>query len=77
MPGMMSDADLEKLETVKGAEFDKVWPDMMIRHHQGAVDMARTELAKGADSGAKAPAGKIIDAQQAEITELRSLLTHI
>jgi uncharacterized protein (DUF305 family) len=48
MPGMMSDADLEKLETVKGA-----------------------------DSGAKAPAGKIIDAQQAEITELRSLLTRI
>lgn len=73
MPGMMTDADLQKLEAAKGAEFDKMWLDMMIKHHQGAIDMAKTELAKGA--GAKALAQKIIDAQQAEITEMRGLLT--
>lgn len=74
MPGMMSDAGLRKLETVKGAEFDRTWLDMMIEHHQGAVVMARTELAKGGNADAKALAGKIIDAQQAEITEMRGLL---
>jgi uncharacterized protein (DUF305 family) len=47
---------------------------MMIRHHQGAVDMAETELAKGGNADAKALARKIIDAQRAEITELRGLL---
>jgi uncharacterized protein (DUF305 family) len=75
MPGMMSDADLKNLEAVKGAEFDKMWLDMMIKHHQGAVDMAKTELSKGSNGDAKVLAQKIIDAQQAEITEMQGLLT--
>jgi uncharacterized protein (DUF305 family) len=75
MPGMMSGEDMKKLEGAKGAEFDKMWLDMMIRHHQGAIDMAKTELAKGGNAEAKALAQKIIDAQQAEITEMQSLLT--
>jgi len=75
MPGMMSDADTKKLEAAKGAEFDKMWLDMMIKHHQGAVDMAKTELTQGSNADAKALAQKIIDAQQAEITEMQGLLT--
>lgn len=75
MPGMMSDADLKQLGAAKGAEFDKMWLDMMIKHHQGAIDMAKTELTKGGNADAKALAQKIIDAQQAEITEMRGLLT--
>ncbi|MFG1645631.1 DUF305 domain-containing protein [Amycolatopsis sp. NPDC049252] len=74
MPGMMSDADLEKLKGTKGAEFDKMWLDMMVKHHQGAVDMAKTELSKGGNADAKALAQKIIDGQQAEITEMQGLL---
>ncbi|OXM67406.1 DUF305 domain-containing protein [Amycolatopsis vastitatis] len=75
MSGMMSDADMQKLGAAKDAEFDKMWLDMMIEHHQGAIDMAKTELAKGGNADAKALAQKIIDAQQAEITEMRGLLT--
>ena len=75
MPGMMSDADMQKLEQAKGAEFDKMWLDMMIKHHQGAVEMAKTELTKGSNADAKTLAQKIIDAQQAEITEMQGLLS--
>ncbi|WP_344861478.1 DUF305 domain-containing protein [Amycolatopsis ultiminotia] len=75
MPGMMSDADMAKLDTMKGAEFDKMWLGMMIKHHQGAVDMAKTELAKGGNADAKALAQKIIDGQQAEIAEMQGLLS--
>ncbi|WP_206793257.1 DUF305 domain-containing protein [Amycolatopsis sp. MtRt-6] len=75
MPGMMSDADMQKLGQAKGAEFDKMWLDMMIQHHQGAVEMARTELSKGSNADAKALAQKIIDTQQAEITEMQGLLS--
>jgi uncharacterized protein (DUF305 family) len=46
----------------------------MIKHHEGAIDMARTELSKGSSAEAKALAQKIIDAQQAEITEMQGLL---
>ena len=73
--GMMSDADLKQLEAAKGAEFDKMWLGMMVKHHQGAIDMAKTELSKGGNADAKALAQKIVDAQQAEITEMQGLLT--
>ncbi|MGW5722042.1 DUF305 domain-containing protein [Amycolatopsis sp. NPDC003865] len=75
MPGMMPDADLKKLEAAKGTEFDELWLDMMVEHHQGAIDMAGTELARGANADAKALARRIVDAQQAEITEMRGLRT--
>jgi len=75
MPGMMSADEMKQLEQAKGAEFDKMWLDMMIKHHQGAVDMAKTELGKGASTEAKALAQKIIDAQQGEITEMQGMLT--
>ncbi|MGW7535426.1 DUF305 domain-containing protein [Amycolatopsis sp. NPDC054798] len=74
MTGMMSDADMKSLDAAKGAEFDRAWLGMMIKHHQGAVEMAKTELAQGADAGAKALAQRIIDAQQAEIAEMRGLV---
>lgn len=75
MPGMMSDDDLKQLEGLKGAEFDRRWLGMMIKHHQGAIDMAGTELARGGNAEAKALARKIAGAQQAEITEMQGLLT--
>jgi uncharacterized protein (DUF305 family) len=74
MPGMMSDADMKSLEAAKGPAFDRAWLDMMVKHHQGALDMAKTELAGGADPAAKALAQRIVDAQQAEIAEMRGLL---
>ncbi|HET6706061.1 DUF305 domain-containing protein, partial [Amycolatopsis sp.] len=72
-PGMMPAEDMAKLEAAKGTEFDRMWLDMMVEHHQGAIDMARSELGKGGSADAKALAQKIIDAQQAEITEMRGL----
>jgi uncharacterized protein (DUF305 family) len=75
MPGMMADADMTKLQQAKGAEFDKMFLEMMVQHHQGAIDMAKTELASGSNTDAKTLAQKIIDAQQSEITEMQNLLT--
>lgn len=48
---------------------------MMMRiHHQGAIDMAKLELAKGKDAQLKSMAQKIIDDQQQEIQELSTFL---
>ncbi|GAA1028654.1 MULTISPECIES: DUF305 domain-containing protein [Amycolatopsis] len=74
MTGMMSDADMKSLDAAKGPEFDRSWLDLMVKHHQGAVEMAKTELARGADAGAKSLARRIVDAQQAEIAEMQGLL---
>ncbi|QFU89683.1 DUF305 domain-containing protein [Amycolatopsis sp. YIM 10] len=74
MPGMMTEDEMKQLEQAKGAEFDRLWLELMIKHHQGAVEMARTELGTGANADAKALAQQIIDAQQAEISEMDNLL---
>ncbi|HEY0448617.1 DUF305 domain-containing protein [Actinophytocola sp.] len=73
-PGMMTDAEMQQLEHASGADFDRLWVQMMIKHHQGAVDMAKTELAKGGNAEAKALAQQIIDAQEAEISEMQAML---
>ena len=75
MPGMMPDTDMQKLQQTSGGEFDKTFLQMMVQHHQGAVDMAKTELAQGANTDAKALAQRITDGQTAEITEMQQLLS--
>jgi uncharacterized protein (DUF305 family) len=47
---------------------------MMIPHHQGAIDMARVELAQGKDPALRAMAQDIIKAQEGEIATLKDWL---
>jgi uncharacterized protein (DUF305 family) len=77
MPGMMSADDMTKRGQVKSAEFDCMWLQMMVQHHQGAVEMAKTELQQAASSEAKQLAQQIIDAQQKEITTMNQLLSQV
>jgi len=74
MSGMLSDADMGQLGKLSGAAFDKAFLQGMIAHHEGAVTMAEEEQARGQFPEAKALAERIIDAQQAEITEMKGLL---
>jgi uncharacterized protein (DUF305 family) len=77
MPGMMSDQDMTGLKAATGAAFDKQFATMMIGHHNGAITMARDEQAKGVSPEAKALAGKIINAQQAEVTQLQKITARL
>ena len=74
MPGMMSPEEMGKLTAAEGAAFDRLFLEMMIRHHEGAVTMSAEEQAKGANPEAKALAAQITAAQQAEIATMRGLL---
>lgn len=74
MAGMMDSADMEKLKKASGKDFDSMFLTMMIEHHEGAVEMATTEKAKGESPDATAVAGDIITAQNAEISEMKKLL---
>jgi uncharacterized protein (DUF305 family) len=39
MPGMLSDQDLMRLDTARGAQWDTLFLTFMIRHHEGAIKM--------------------------------------
>ncbi|MFC8097546.1 DUF305 domain-containing protein [Streptomyces sp. NPDC057363] len=74
MPGMMDGQDMADLEKASGKVFDTMFLTMMVEHHEGAVEMAATETAKGRYAPAKALADDIATAQNAEITEMNKLL---
>ncbi|MFJ8104972.1 DUF305 domain-containing protein [Streptomyces sp. NPDC096132] len=74
MAGMMGDAEMQQLEKASGAAFDTAFLTMMVEHHEGAVEMARTEQSKGGYQPAKKTAGDIVTGQTAEITEMNELL---
>ena len=74
MDGMVDPAAMAKLESLKGTEFDTLWLQSMIGHHEGAIKMANVELANGANADAKTLAQQIVTAQQGEITQMKQLL---
>ncbi|MEV6736357.1 DUF305 domain-containing protein [Streptomyces sp. NPDC051104] len=74
MPGMMSDGDMKRLQSLSGDAFDKAFLQMMIGHHEGAIAMARTEQAKGSYGPAQTMAKSIVTSQSAEITEMKKML---
>jgi uncharacterized protein (DUF305 family) len=74
MPGMMDDAEMAKLEKASGKDFDTQFLNLMVEHHEGAVDMAETERTKGRYAAATAMADDIVTAQTAEIEEMNKLL---
>ena len=71
MPGMMSEADMSRLMAATGPEFDLAFVEMMAAHHQGAIDMANTELKDGSQPEVTRLAQQIIDTQQDEIDQLQ------
>ncbi|MGW0821721.1 DUF305 domain-containing protein [Streptomyces sp. NPDC002845] len=75
--GMMSDADMKELMAMKGKEFDKMFAEMMIEHHNGAITMAEDERRNGSNADVKKMADAIVTTQSAEVTQLRSILDRL
>jgi uncharacterized protein (DUF305 family) len=55
-------------------DVDRDFVQMMVPHHQGAIDMAKTELKYGHNEQLRRLARDIIAKQQREITEMRSAI---
>ena len=73
MPGAMTDKDMDVLESMSGMEFDMMFAEMMIKHHEGSMQMARDEQAKGASPEAKAMAADMLQQQQAQVKVLQGI----
>jgi uncharacterized protein (DUF305 family) len=74
MPGTMSEAEMTKLKSASGADFDRQFARMMIAHHNGAIQMAREVQEKGSNAEVKALAAQIEKTQAAEVETLQKLL---
>ncbi len=55
-------------------DFDLDFVNMMIIHHQAAIDMSEVEIAKGTDTQMKTMAQNIVTAQKVEIEQLNQFV---
>ncbi|MDT7793060.1 MAG: hypothetical protein QOD59_2496 [Mycobacterium sp.] len=74
MQGMVDQPTMTTLQSLNGQEFDKLWLASMIGHHQGAIEMAKAEIANGDNVDAKALAKNIVTTQEAEIGQMKQML---
>lgn len=77
MSGMMSDEDMKKLEAAEGTEFDRMFAELMIEHHKGAITMAEDERKKGRDATAKKLAADVVKTQSAEVEKFEKILDRL
>jgi uncharacterized protein (DUF305 family) len=80
MAGMLSKAQMAALAATSGAEFEKLWLQGMIYHHQGALDMAREMQERQFQTGRQTYGldvlvDDITEVQRAEINKMRMWLT--
>lgn len=77
MPGMLSKKQMDALRKAKGAEFDRLFLEGMIQHHEGALVMV-DELFGTAGAGQDAElfnfATDVDSGQRAEIRSMQTLL---
>jgi uncharacterized protein (DUF305 family) len=73
MPGMATPDQLAALKAATGAEFDKLFVQLMTAHHQGAVKMAEQVLASGLDVRVEEMAADVIAVQSDEIKRMQAL----
>jgi uncharacterized protein (DUF305 family) len=76
-PGMATPAEMAQLERARGAEFDRLFLNLMIRHHQGAIEMVH-ELQKSPTGGHEPNVFKFVSDVEAdqttEIVRMRNML---
>ncbi|MDX3111718.1 DUF305 domain-containing protein, partial [Nonomuraea angiospora] len=72
--GMATQEELNALRATKGAAFDRLFLQLMTRHHEGAVKMAGEELATGRDQRMRLMAKDVYSGQSIEIARMRKVL---
>ena len=74
MDGMLSEREISELRQAKGKEFDLLFLQGMIKHHEGAIEMAQ-KVTTSTNKDVADLSATIIKAQELEITKMNELLS--
>ncbi|WP_169807421.1 DUF305 domain-containing protein [Herbidospora cretacea] len=76
MPGMLTEAQFDRLEKAKDGEFDRLFTQFMIGHHMGALEMVGTLFTAGGGQETEAYvfATHVDSDQRIEIDRMQQLL---
>ncbi|MFF2628252.1 MULTISPECIES: DUF305 domain-containing protein [Kitasatospora] len=75
MPGMATNADLDRLRTLSGRDAEVFYLQLMLAHHRGGMDMAQAYVDAAKNDVEKRLAQTMVNGQQAEIDLISSMLT--
>jgi len=73
MPGLLDTTDVAKLRSTEAPSFDRLFVELMTRHHKGAVAMADSQFREGSDPRLRIMAHAIRHGQQGEIALMHGL----
>jgi uncharacterized protein (DUF305 family) len=76
MSGMLTKKELAALNSLSGTQFDRKFLELMIKHHQGALEMLDL-LTNAKNKEARSLAKEIGSAQSSEISSMKNLLVKI
>jgi uncharacterized protein (DUF305 family) len=76
MGGMLDDADLSALTAASGKNFDVLWLEGMIGHHDGAIHMT-TMIADASNPEIKAFGENVVKNQSAQIEQMKAMLKRL
>jgi uncharacterized protein (DUF305 family) len=77
MPGMLTAEEMRRLTDADAAEFDRLFLELMIKHHEGAILMVEQLFATsgaGQESEIFAFASDVVDDQRIEIARMAAML---
>ena len=75
MDGMLSESEMSDLREAKDQEFDRLFLEGMIKHHEGAIEMAQ-DVADSENRDVAELCASIISAQEFEISKMKELLAN-
>lgn len=70
MMGMATKEQMAELDSARGAELDDLFTELLIRHHEGGIAMAKYAAAHAETETARSWATGMIDGQKGEIAEI-------
>ncbi|GHH62264.1 DUF305 domain-containing protein [Lentzea cavernae] len=77
MPGMATQDQLNALGAARGKDFDRMFLELMIKHHEGAIKMATDVRGSGSNVQVEEMADDVVATQDDEIGRMKKLLTEL
>jgi uncharacterized protein (DUF305 family) len=77
MPGMATPAEISQLQSLTGNALDVDFLQLMIRHHQGGLQMAQYALDHASESYVRNLANQMLQTQSSEIISMEQLLRQL
>jgi uncharacterized protein (DUF305 family) len=76
-PGDITESDLAGLFALSGPNYDRRWLDLMIEHHEGALEITERQTKAGSNDAAIDMAESVSEIQRRDIVDMKQLLGDI